>query len=1076
MKRLAVLAVIALVCVGNFHAQTTNASVTGRITDSSKGVIAAVDVSLVNSDTGIHYSGKTNDTGTYYVTDLPAGTYRMEVEKRGFKTLIKPDIVLHVQDVLEVNFEMAVGSVSETVTVEAGAPTVQLTSSAITAVVTSATVRELPLNGRSWTDLATLQPGVNAIENQVSFAVNADRGIRGFGDQATLSGERPQQNNYRLDGISINDYANGAPGSVIGGNLGVDAVEEFSVLTSNYSAEYGKTSGGVINAITRSGTNEFHGNVYEFLRNSALDAPNFFDLGNPPPFKRNQFGASAGGPIRKNRTFIFGDYEGLRQNKGISNVATVPSEAARTGQLSSGTVAVDPAAQKYLPFWPLPNAGLLGNGDIGRFVFAGQQVVSENFIVVRVDHKLSEKDSLFGTYMFDQTPFSAPDALDDALDGNLTKRQVFALEETHTFSSNLINSVRLGYNRVRADANSNTTAINAATADPSFAAVPGRYAAQVSVGGLTGFNGGLGSVTSELFRWNSFQYYDDASLTHGAHSLKFGAAVERMQLNWTADVNPAGVFNFGSLTDFLTNRPSKFTSAFPATLSPRGLRQTVVGTYLQDDWHVRPRLTLNLGVRYEMATVPTEVHGKLSNLVNITDATPHLGSPYFSNPTLHNFEPRVGFAWDPFGDGKTAVRGGFGMFDVLPLPYQFVILGSTAAPFFEQGAISGSGLPAGSFFTGAFPLLGPNSLRAASIGDIHRSYVMQWNLNVQRQLLPNLTAMVGYVGARGVHQPFRIDDADGVFPTSTPEGYLWPNPVGSGTKINTNWGRVPALLYKSNSFYDALEVQLTKSMSRGLQIQGSFTWGRSIDTGSSSMAGDAFGNSISSPLWFDTRVNRGLSDFNVSRTLVINGIWDIPAPHSFSGFASRVVSGWQIEGILKAQDGIPFTATFGTDGDPLGINSSDTWDFPNRLGGPGCASLVNPGNPNNYIKTQCFAIPTAPTPAFYAANCDPSFGTFPQCFNLRGNAGRNILIGPGLVNVDFSVFKNNYIKKVSETFNVQLRAEIFNLLNRANFAPPMNPTNTDVFDSTGAATGVAGILTSTVTDAREIQLALKFIW
>jgi hypothetical protein len=1078
MRSLAICAaVVFLVCVDNLPAQTTSATVTGRITDSSKAIIPNVDITLVNIDTNIRSNGKTNEIGEYYVTDLPPGRYRMEAAKPGFKAIIKPDIVLHVQDALEVNLEMAVGSVSESVTVEAGVPAVQLTTSAISAVVTSDTVRELPLNGRSWTDLATLQPGVNAIENQVSFAVNADRGIRGFGTQATLSGERPQQNNYRLDGISLNDYANGAPGSVLGGNLGVDAIQEFSVLTSNYSAEYGKTSGGVINAITRSGTNEFHGSAYDFIRNSALDARNFFDFGSIPPFTRNQFGASAGGAVQKDRTFFFGDYEGLRQNKGISALATVPSAAARNGQLASGPIGVDPSVQKYLVFWPLPNAGLLGNGDIGRFVFAGQQVVNENFLVGRLDHKFSERDSLFGTYMFDRTPFTAPDSLNDTLDGNLTVRQLFALEETHTFTANLVNSFRFGFNRDRADANATVTAINHAAADSSLAAVPGRYAAQVNVGGITAFGGGLGAVTTELFRWNSFQYYDDAFFSHGAHSLKFGGGVERMQLNMVADVNPAGVFNFGSLANFLTNHASKFTSAFPATLTARGLRQSVIGAYVQDDWRWRPRVTLNLGVRYEMATVPTEVQGKLSNLQNITDATPHLGSPYFSNPTLRNFEPRVGFSWDPFGNGKTAVRGGFGMFDVLPLPYQFVILGSTAAPFFEQGSISGQNLQPGSFFAGAFPLLGANSLRASSIEEHpHRNYVMQWNLNVQRQLFPTLTMMAGYIGARGIHQPFRVDDADSVMPTLTPQGYLWPSPVGSGTVINPNWGRVQAIFYGARSYYNALEMQLTKTMSHGLQIQGAYTWGKSIDTNSSSMAGDAFGNSISSPLWFNMRLNRGLSDFNVGRTLVINGIWNLPSAHSLSGFPGRITNGWQIEGIFRAQDGIPFTPTFGTDGDPLGQNSSDTWDFPNRLAGPGCASLVNPGNPNNYIKTQCFEIPKAPSAAFYAANCDPSVGTFPQCFNLRGNSGRNILLGPGLVNFDFSVFKNNYIKRISENFNVQLRAEFFNIFNRANFAPPLNPTNTDIFDSSGAPTGVAGLLTSTVTTAREIQLAFKVMW
>src|SRR6202521_2119219 len=290
-------------------------------------------------------------------------------------------------------------------------------------------------------------------------------------------------------------------------------------------------------------------------------------------------------------------------------------------------------------------------------------------------------------------------------------------------------------------------------------------------------------------------------------------------------------------------------------------------------------------------------------------------------------------------------------------------------------------------------------------------------------------------------------------------------------------------MYAGNSFFDALEVGIQKRMSRGLQLQGSYTWGKSIDTSSATLIGDAFANTIGSPHWFDLKTSRGLSDFNISRTLVINGTWQVPQPKSLSGPAAWLVSGWELGTIYKANDGVPFTATFGTDGDPQGLNSSDTWAFPNRLTGPGCGTLINPGNPNNYIKTQCFAVPAAPSMAFWTANCDPQPPgvpapgvPFPQCFNLRGNSGRNILIGSGTSNLDFSVFKNSYIKRISESFNVQFRAEFFNILNRANFSVPVSPDNTDIFDSTGTATGVAGLLTSTSTTAREIQFALKLVW
>jgi hypothetical protein len=501
--------------------------------------------------------------------------------------------------------------------------------------------------------------------------------------------------------------------------------------------------------------------------------------------------------------------------------------------------------------------------------------------------------------------------------------------------------------------------------------------------------------------------------------------------------------------------------------------------------------------------VPTEETGRLSTLLSITDQNPHLGNPYFLNPTRRNFGPRIGFSWDPFRNGKTAVRGGFGIFDVLPLPYEFMTMTDNAAPFAEGGSVKNKktaldplGTLHGAFFAGAFGLQNPSALQEAYVEQKpHRNYVMQWNLNIQRELAPNLTAVVGYVGSRGVNQPFRADDVNVVLPTLTPAGYLWPcgpdgtptdgcvtgflpsgtqaNPVQSST-INPN-GAVRGLTWAGGSDYHALQVGVTEAMKHGLRVQGSFTFAKSIDTSSATLVGDAFGNSISSLSWFDLKLGRGLSDFDIRRVLVINATWQVPTIKSASGPLAWAANGWELGAIYKANDGVPFTATFGTDGDPLGLSSTDPYDYPNRLSGPGCATLTNPGNPNNYIKTQCFAIPTAPSAAFASANCATE-GTGLQCFNLRGNAGRNILIGPGLSNLDFSLIKNNYVRKISETFNAQFRAEIFNILNHANFSPPPFPNNTDIFDSTGAPNPSVGNLISTTSDSRQIQLALKFIW
>jgi len=1097
----------------NTLAQVAGGTISGTITDTGGRVVTNAHVSITNADTGVTREVTSNEEGFYSAPNLLPGTYEVTVSAQGFKTE-KRAITLTVGASASLDQTLRVGSATEMVMVQSEVPAVQLSSSDISAVVNATTVRELPLNGRSWTDLAQLQPGVSAIHTQPDFSAGTDRGNRGFGQQLTISGARPQQNNYRLDGVSLNDYANGAPGSVLGGSLGVDAIQEFSVITSNYSAEYGKTSGGVVNAITRSGTNQIHGSAYEFLRNSKLDARNYFDDPTQPipPFKRNQFGGTIGGPIQKDGTFIFADFEAIRQSKGITTVATVPSAAARAGNLSSGMVTVDPSAAKYLTFYHLPDPKTV-SGDLGTYTFAGQQVVSENFLTTRVDHNFSDKDNLFGTYMFDRTPYSSPDGLNNVEFETLTARQFVALEETHIFSPRFANSLRIGGNHEAVNNNQSAKAINPEAARKDLGvggtAFAGRAASQVLIGGgVSDFSGGVGGSPTYFYHWNSLQFYDDAFWTKGTHSIRFGGAVERMLLNVIADTDPNGIWRFTDLQGFLTNNPTKFQGGIASTLSPRNLRQNIFGLYVQDDWRWKSNLTLNLGLRYELSSVPKETNGKIANLRNLSDALPVCGrvvagqcsgaGSFFSNPTLHNFEPRLGFAWDPWRKGKTAVRGGIGMFDVLPLPYQFILMTTQSAPFFSYTAINSPGQ--GTFFSGltSFPA---NTLRSTFVNSSpKRNYIIQWNLNVQHQLSPSVAAMIAYVGSRGVHQPFKVDEADLVIPTKTPQGYLWPqvdiggnlttgpNAGSPPSPINPNFGSIRGIFYEGHSYYNALELQLAKRISHGLQVQATYTWAKSMDTSSASVAGDTFGNSISSLHWFDMRLSRGLSDFNVGRTLVVNGTWELPTPKSFAAPAQWALGGWELGLIFSATDGVPFSATWGTGSDPQYTLSSDDWAFPNRLGGSGCKTLTHPGNPNHYVKTECFAVPVAPDTAFWTANCDqfppnaqPSSGPplaapFPQCFNLRGNAGRNILIGPGVTSLDFSMFKNNYIRRISERFNVQFRAEIFNILNHPNFAPPATPTNTDIFDGTGTLNPAAGLLTRTTTTAREIQFALKVIF
>jgi hypothetical protein len=1100
------------VATENLRAQVAGGTISGTAIDSSGRAIENVKITITNIATGVTREVTTNGEGFYSAPNLLPGTYEVKFSAPGFRTEARKDITLTVGASVALDQTLRVGSITETVVVQSEIPAVQTSSSDISAVVNATTVRELPLNGRSWTDLAQLQAGVSAIHTQPDFSAGTDRGNRGFGQQLTISGARPQQNNYRLDGVSLNDYANGAPGSVLGGNLGVDAIEEFSVITSNYEADYGKTSGGVVNAITRSGTNQIHGGAYEFIRNSKLDAKNYFDVGNIPPFKRNQFGGTIGGPIVKDHTFFFADYEGIRQSKGITTVTTVPSAAARGGTLCSSPdpgsacsptpVTVDPAAQSYFTFYHLPNQGAVSgsNGDLGIYSFAGQQIVNENFLTARVDHRFSERDSLFGTYMYDKTPYSSPDGLNNVEFNTLTARQFLAIEETHIFTPKFANSIRIGGNHEAVNNNQSLKAINPDASRKDLGvggtAFAGRAAAQVLFsGGISDFTGGVGGSPTYYYHWNSIQAYDDAFYTKGTHSIRFGAAFERELLNVIADTDPNGIWRFGTFQDFLTNNPSKFQGGIADTLSPRNLRQTIFGLYLQDDWRWKPNVTLNLGLRYEMSTVPSETSGKIANLQNITDALPVCGTlkyggcsgtgPFFSNPTLHNFEPRVGFAWDPFRNGKTAIRGGIGLFDVLPLPYQFVLMTTQSAPFFSYTSTNNPSslcTPPLNLCPNPFPNFGgqnvtfpANTLRSTYLQHPKRDYIVQWNFNIQQQLTPTVAAMVAYVGSRGIHQPFKVDEADLVIPTLTQYGYLWSP---SGTVINPQYGSVRGLFYEGHSYYNALEAQLAKRLSHGFQVQGVFTWAKSMDTSSASVAGDTFGNSISSLDWFDMRLSRGLSDFNVDKTVVVNGTWELGTPKSLSAPAQWALGGWQLGLIFAASGGVPFTPTWGTGSDPALTQSSDDWAYPNRLGGSGCNTLTNPGNPNNYIKTNCFAVPAWPGDmTSWAANCaGPIPLTYPQCFNLRGNSGRNIMVGPGVTSLDFSLFKNNYIKSISERFNIQFRAEIFNILNHPNFAPPIQGVNTDIFDGTGTLNPTAGLLTRTTTTAREIQFAVKVIF
>jgi hypothetical protein len=1080
-------------------AQEVGAILSGRVTDPSRAVISNAQISITNVETAVIRNTTTDTAGFYTVPNLVPGTYEVRASAPGFATVVQSGIVLTVGAQQVLNVSLQVGQVSQEVHVTAQVRTVDLASATIRAEVNSTTVRELPLNGRDWTQLADLQIGVVAVRDQIQTAngSTSSRGGKGYGDQVSIAGHRPTENNYRVNGISVVDFANGTPGSVTGGALGVDAIQEFSVMESNYEAEYGRSSGGVINAIMKSGTNMFHGDAYEFLRNKVLDSRNFFDPRAIPSFRRNQFGVSGGGPIKKGKTFIFADYEGIRQAKTISFSDTVPSPAARNGQIhvgstlctigvaspgctlvnSAGTVGVDPKVAPFLAFYPLPNNGLIGNGDTGSFLAGGLVSVVENYESVRVDHTISDKDSLAGSWYYDKAPLTQPDAFDLSLSEQESYRQMFGLEETHVFSSTLLNTARLGYNRTAGLQFVPLRAINPIAADLSFSAVPGQPGPVLSVPSLTAMSGTLGAPPYNSIIMNSFQFYDDAFLTRGTHSLKFGFAWEHMQLASLYFRRENGYFSFPSLAGFLENAPTSAQLGAPSLSKWLAGRQTLFGGYLQDDWHWRRNLTLNLGVRYEPTTLPTEAHNQFQVITDFYSGGPvPVKTLWQTNATLRDFAPRVGFAWDPFRNGKTAVRGGFGIFDVLPIPSLWAGQTGTSYPFTYTGSIGT--LPAGSFPTGAYKLIGVSAAAAQDRyvqQNPHRNYAMNWNLNIQREITPSLTAMLGYVASHTVHQPWSADDMDIVLPTLTSVGYLWPFPVRSGTRFNTNVGAIRGMQWDDTSTYESLQAQVSKKMSHGMEGQASYTWGKCLDMGSGGPVSDQFTNAINSPPFFDRGARRGPCDFNIGQTLTINYVWLIPTPKFGGAAASHMLGGWQVGGIVTATTGMPFTVLIG--GAPLGENSSDPWDYPNRLRGPGCASVINPGNVSGYLNLNCFSPPVAP--ASFAAVCQPAApsvaAVIPNtCMNLFGNAGRNQINGPGLIDFDFSVFKNNYIPRISETFNVQFRAEIFNIFNHANFQAPLD--NETLFNQDGTSVSGAGRIDTTTTDSRQIQFALKIIW
>jgi len=1050
--------------------QVTGATLSGLVTEQQGGPVPGANVKIKNVGTGVVREVETNSDGFYSAPNLIPGNYDLTVSAKGFQNVVQRAVTLTVGAQQALNVTLMVGSINQTIEVNAAPPDVQTTTSTVSATVDSTTMRELPLNGRDWTSLATLEPGVSSIPNQVGTGFSANKGNRGFGNQLSNGGHRANENTYRVNGVVINDYSNGAPGGASGGNLGVDGIQEFSVLTSNYTAEYGRTSGAVINAITKSGVNDFHGTAFIFDRDKIFDAKNYFDPAGPiPSFRRVQFGVAAGTALVKDKTFVYGTYEGVRQNRPASQTIHVPTDAERA-------LAV-PAVAPYLALWPEAPAGtpVDSNGVTQTFNVALPSISNENYATGRVDQKFSEKDSLVGSYFWDSGPQSQPDPLRNAIHQVFSRRQSASVEETHIFSTALANNLRVGVSRVRGDINDPVSGDGVAR-DANLAIAPGAIGPpQIGFGGLITTAIGLGGLNRFLHRWTSAQVYDDAFLTHGTHSIKFGFAFERMLYNITEKLSPNGrLNNYKTLDAFLNNKPNRLNALAPGGSNEVAIRESLFAGYVQDDWRFRPNLTFNIGLRYEFTTRPKDANNRIQEITTLVNcATPgvapsptspcgpvHVDSFIRNNPTTKNFEPRIGFSWDPFKNGKTALRGGFGIFDVLPLPYEFGLNTAATTPFqiigFDPKATLGSGVDPNISFD-------PNKIRNRYIDqNPKRADVLNWNFNVQRQLAANWTLIAGYVGSRSVHLSVATDDINLVPPVMTSAGILIPS---NTYQLDPNWGGanggitpgapggagIRPVLFDGESTYHGFQAQLKRDMSHGLQGQLSYTLGKCRDTSSAPVTGDTYVNSIAVPLLLSKAYRVGACDFDIRHTLSGTAIWDVPGPKS--GVASYIAGGWQLGTIITATSGSPYTVTVGGGGDPLntGYNGDFSMDYAQLV--PGCNAT--PGVTSNSLRQLLAFNPACFTTAPVVAG-----GV------LVGNSGRNRFYGPGLTTVDFSTFKNFSFR---ERMRLQFRAEFFNVMNHPNFAAPnfLNDANNSFDD---------GVIGSTSTPARLIQLGLKLVW
>jgi outer membrane receptor protein involved in Fe transport len=1018
------------------HAQTVGASLQGIVTDSTGGALANAEVVVLGVATGGVWELKTDGSGHYRVPLLQPGEYEVHVSQTGFQPLVRRGIHLNVGQNVVLDVRLEVSAIREEMTVTGAAPTVNTTSGAVSGLVGDKEIRELPLNGRSFQQLALLQTGVTP-----ALAAGNDV-VGGRTPKISINGARPEQNSFLLDGTDINNVYNKSPGSSAGVLLGVEAVLEFQVLTNAYSSEFGRSAGGVINAVTRSGTNTLHGSAFEFFRNSALDAKNYFDPADKPipDFYRHQFGGVAGGPIVKDRTFFFAAFESLIERLGVTGVTAVPDDNARQGILPSGAVTLHPAVPAYLnTLFPRANGRSLGGGA-SEYLFTDTQPTNEYFAQIRVDHRFRRGDSLFARYTFDDGKVDrvVPNKPPVSITKEHSRNQYLTVEHQRLVSSSLLNILKGGINR------SVSLADNVRTIDipPALSWLPGEKFGYFTITGLVTEMAGDFRLPRNDYLTN-WQLGDTLFWTRGAHAAKFGFQSQLIQFHQNTTSQQGGIVTFPNLSAFLQGRPSNVDFAVPGLIDPiRDYKQWLFGFFAQDDVRLRPNLTLNLGVRYEFITTPTEVNGKLSNLRSVTDSTLVVGEPWHSNPSLRNVAPRLGLNWDPSGKGTTSIRAGFGLFYDEILPKYYFFSGSLNPPFTTRTTIANPPFPN---VTANFNPNAPIRAQLQTINyDLESPFITQYNVGVQQALPGDWDVFVGYVGSRG-RNLIRLGDAN-LAPETIVNGV---KTYQGATRRNPNFGPIFQRATDAQSFYDSMQISMMKRYSRGLRAQVSYTLAKSIDD-SSGINSQDFDNNVQYILdWYDPTFDRGPSAFQARHNVTFNWSWDVPAPASLSGIAAGLLKGWQVNNVTTLQTGQPFTVRLGFNRsgnlNTTGFSMNERPDLK-----PGFSSNPVLGGPDRYWDINAFALPAAGT---------------------RGNLGRNTLTGPGLINADLSLVKSVVLASAR---TLQVRLEAFNVFNRANFAVPSGR-----IAFTNAAGDVApnwGRITSTVTTSRQIQLGIKYLF